>query len=246
MNMYVWRYMSKKISNCIQCGATRFEYKSSAFCCDNGKIKLAHIETEKAIEFRTNIHPFNCIFSFTSFGVKLDKEVAFSRQGVYTFQVQGMMYHDLLRLIPKEDYLGHFQLYFVETENEVENRMNMLENSTLSEVIVNKLIKILEVNPYGKMYNSLTIDQVVAIWVEGNNVNVPFERDVVVHAHSGDRYRINHYYRYYDPLQYPLLFLRGETGCHQNIKKKKKVIPSEYIFMIIYNKHFFYYLSMNL
>ncbi|KAI3470148.1 hypothetical protein Pfo_026811 [Paulownia fortunei] len=210
----------KKMPNYIHCGAVRFEYESPTFCCDNRKIKLAHIEVpnelyelfssqlEEAIEFWTNIRPFNCIFSFTSFGVKLDKEL-------------GMVYHDLPGLIPKED--GH-------------------ENSTLSEVIVIKLIKVLEINPYSKIfrrlkdypsiedvqlhiskdvkldqrvYNSPTADQVVAIWVEGNNANIPFERDIIIHAHSGYRHRIKHYYE-------------CETGWHQNIKKKQETTRLDY------------------
>ncbi|GER39179.1 DNA helicase homolog [Striga asiatica] len=70
-----------------------------------------------------------------------------------------------------------------------------------------------------RVYNSPTAEQVAAIWVEGNNANLPFQHDIVIHAHSGDRHRIKHFYGCYDPLQYPLLFPRGETGWHQNINK---------------------------
>ncbi|XP_057780225.1 uncharacterized protein LOC130998836 [Salvia miltiorrhiza] len=121
-----------------------------------------------------------------------------------------------------------------------------MQNQVLSEAVVQMLMKILEINPYAKffrrlkdypsmdnvqlhiskdvnldqrVYNSPHADQVAAIWVEGNNENIPLERDIVVHAHSGDRHRIKHYYGCYDPLQYPLLFPMGETGWHQNIRK---------------------------
>ncbi|CAA0817900.1 Unknown protein, partial [Striga hermonthica] len=65
-----------------------------------------------------------------------------------------------------------------------------------------------------RVYNCPTTDQVAAIWVGGNNVNIPFERDIVIHAHSG-RHRIKHYFGCYDPLQYPLLFPRGDGGWHK-------------------------------
>lgn len=36
-----------------------------------------------------------------------------------------------------------------------------------------------------RVYNTSSVDQVAAIWVDGNNPNIPFERDIVVHEHSG-------------------------------------------------------------
>ncbi|PIM97022.1 hypothetical protein CDL12_30516 [Handroanthus impetiginosus] len=248
----------KKVPNCIHCGAVRFEYEPQSFCCGNGKIKLASIQMldelyelytsqlEEAANFRKNIRGLNCIFSLTSFGVKLDKEFASARRGVYTFRARGMVYHDLPGLIPNKNGPGNFQLYFVETENEVENRMNILDSSSFSKGIVRKLIQIMEINPYAKIfrrlkdypstndvqlhiskdvkldqrvYNSPSADQVAAIWVEGNNPNMAMERDIVVHAYSGHKHRIKHYYGCYDPLQCPLLFPKGDTGWHQNIKK---------------------------
>ncbi|KAK4387582.1 hypothetical protein Sango_2364800 [Sesamum angolense] len=227
------------------CGAVKFEYESPTFCCDNGKVKLVHVEvpdklyelftskSKEAMAFRKNIRLFNCIFSFTSIGVKLAKELASSRQGVYTFRAQGMVYHDLPGLLPDEKGPNPFQLYFIETENEVENRMRILENSSICEATVQKLLRVLEGNPYAKIfrrlkdypsvkdiqlhiskdvkldqrvYNSPTADQVAAIWVEGNDGDIPFERDIIVYSHSGHRHRIKHYYGCNDPRQYPILF----------------------------------------
>lgn len=249
-------YKLKKMPSCIHCGATRFEHEPPTFCCDNGKVKLAHSDvpeklyelytsqSEESIDFRKNIRSYNSIFSFTSFGVKLDKELASARRGVFTFRVQGMIYHNLPSLSVNGKKPTNFQLYFFDTENETENRMCF--NSHVSKEIVRKLTEILEENPYVKIfrrlteycslddvklsitkdvrldqrvYNAPTADQVAAVWIEGNNDNVGFERDIIVSAHSGDQYRIMHYFGCYDPLQYPLLFPRGETGWHQNIHK---------------------------
>ncbi|KAL7137613.1 hypothetical protein ABFS83_10G105100 [Erythranthe nasuta] len=248
----------KHVPNCIHCHAVRFEYEPKTFCCGNGKVRVAPIEmpdemydlfvseSEEAVTFRKNIRALNCIFSFTSLGVKLDKDLASAKHGVYTFRAQGMVYHDLPGLTPNEGGPTNFQLYFVETEKEIENRLKILDNSELSEPIINKVMKIMEVNPYARLfrtlkdypsmdnvqlhiskdvrldqrvYNSPTADQVAAIWVEGNDPHIPAERDIVVHARSGHKHRIKHYYGCYDPMQYPLLFPKGDTGWHQNIPK---------------------------
>ncbi|KAL0346417.1 UNVERIFIED_CONTAM: hypothetical protein Scaly_1657700 [Sesamum calycinum] len=158
------------------------------------------------------------MISYESQGVKLAKELASSRQGVYTFRAQGMVYHDLPGLLPDEKGPNPFQLYFTETENEVENRMRILENSSICEATVQKLLRYLkDVKLDQRVYNSPTADQVAAIWVEGNDDDIPFERDIIVHSHSGHRHRIKHYYGCYDPLQYPILFPRVDNPNHGDV-----------------------------
>lgn len=83
-----------------------------------------------------------------------------------------------------------------------------------------KIYIVSNINLDQRVYNIPTADQVAAIWIEGNHGNIPFERDIIVHAHSGNRHRVKHYFSCYDPLQYPLLFPMGESGWHQDIKKK--------------------------
>lgn len=200
----------------------------------------------QAINFRRNIRALNCIFSFTSFGAKIDKELASARRGVYTFRAQGMVYHELPGLHPNDNGPTNFQLYFIDTDKEIDNRMSILDNADLSEELITKVAQILESNPYAKIfrslkdypsmdnvqlhlskdvnldqrvYNSPTADQVAAVWVEGNDPQVPVERDIVIHAHSGHRHKIKHYYGCCDPLQYPILLPLGDTGWRQGIPK---------------------------
>ncbi|XP_073302966.1 uncharacterized protein [Primulina huaijiensis] len=62
--------------------------------------------------------------------------------------------------------------------------------------------------------------QVAAIWFEGNDsVNIPYDRDIVVHGNDGLMHQIMYYFRCYDPLQYPLFFPYGDSGWHQHIPK---------------------------
>ena len=85
--------------------------------------QLFATQTEEAIEFWKNIRSYNNMFSFTSFRVSLDKDLASLRQCIYTFWVYGQIYHDLPALILEENNLCYFLLYFYDTTNEFQNRM---------------------------------------------------------------------------------------------------------------------------
>ena len=166
------------------------------------------------------------MFSFTSFGISLDEDLAFLRQCIYTFRAYGQIYHDLPALVLEENNPCYFQLYFYDTDNELQNRMRTQYNENLSAKVVEKLMKILKQNPYAqvlrrledkssfedfeihivansnldqRVYNRSSVDQVAAIWVEGNNPNIPFKIDIIVHAHLGTRHRLKYHFGCYDP-----------------------------------------------
>jgi hypothetical protein len=161
-------------------------------------------------------------------------------------------------IIPKDNRPSHLQLYFFDTDNEVQNRLNLSER--LIESVVIKLMKILENNPYASFFRTLggipdlenhsihlrcnphtdqrrfntpSVSQVAAIWVDHDDCGDLHMRDIVVHCKGGNHNRIQYYYGCYDPLQYPLLFPYGETGWHQGIqrintdKKKSHVCINE-------------------
>ncbi|KAG5581517.1 hypothetical protein H5410_052144 [Solanum commersonii] len=203
-------------------------------------------DSEEAKLFRKNIRAYNNIFAFTSFGVKLDKDLASSRKGVYSFKAQGQIYHDLPSLIPNNDRPWYFQLYFYDTNHKLANKMSVLKDANLLEKVMTKIRYIMERNPYAEffshfkehtsfqnleirivasasvdqwVYNKPLVDEVAAIWVDNNNPNAPFERDIAVHKHSGYKNRVKHYYGCCDPLQYPLILPKGEEGWHQGIQK---------------------------
>ncbi|XP_049382812.1 uncharacterized protein LOC125847172 [Solanum stenotomum] len=167
---------------------------------------------------------------------------------VYNFKAQGQIYHDLPSLIPKDEKPRYFQLYFYDTDHEMVNRMSILEDAKLSEELMGKIRKIMNQNPYAqffmqlkhhssfqnleiriaanasldqRVYNKPSVDQVATIWVDGNNLNIPFKREIIVHEHSGNKHRVKHYYGCYDPLQYPLILPRGKGGWHQGVVKSR-------------------------
>ncbi|KAK4397189.1 hypothetical protein Sango_1555500 [Sesamum angolense] len=198
-----------------------------------------------AFHFKANSRTYNNVFAFTSFGVTYDKELCRNDKNVYTVRVQGLVYHFLNDLIPKEGKGTNLQLYFHDVENEVNNRLAVSDK--LKEELVLMIMKLLEVNPYSlffhslreipelhdcrivlrpnlrldqRIYNIPIVDQVVAIWTDSDEYDMSQSRDIRVYPKSGRSQKIEYYYGCYDPLQYPLLFPQGEPGWHVGIKRK--------------------------
>ncbi|KAL7139390.1 hypothetical protein ABFS83_09G047500 [Erythranthe nasuta] len=70
-----------------------------------------------------------------------------------------------------------------------------------------------------RTFNLPTVDQVAAVWKDGEASDGGAERDIRVYTDAGDSREINYYFGCYDPLQYPLLFPNGEPGWHAGIEK---------------------------
>lgn len=92
---------------------------------------LINNDDELSRHFRENIRAYNMIFSFTSIGGKVDRSVIKGR-GPSMFALQGENYHLMGSLKPKAgDYPKFQQLYIVDTENEVANRMKVMRYSLI-------------------------------------------------------------------------------------------------------------------
>ncbi|XP_073129973.1 uncharacterized protein [Henckelia pumila] len=215
------------VSPCEFCATLKFPYELPTFFCDRGKIRLApptapmvlinlfaDPASPMAIAFRRKIRLYNSIFSFTSFGIRIDKSLASLNRGVYTFRASGQVFHSLPPLVPEEGKPKYFQLYFWDNDNELRNRMSVVNTEVVDEATMILLMDIMKHNPYAKLlrrindctsirdvrlhiiknvlvdqwcYNSPSADQVAAIWVEGNdNTNIPYDRDIIVRGNHGD------------------------------------------------------------
>ncbi|KAL0391015.1 UNVERIFIED_CONTAM: hypothetical protein Scaly_0458600 [Sesamum calycinum] len=120
---------------CMHCGAKRFHREPPGFCCSNGQVSLSTLNvpnelrdlffgsSQMCLHFKANSRTYNNAFAFTSFGVTYDKELCRNEKNIYTFRVQGLVYHFLNDLIPKEGKGTNLQLYFHDIENEVDNRL---------------------------------------------------------------------------------------------------------------------------
>ena len=81
-NLLDRHHVLKKVPNCQYCGAMRFQYETSGFCCRKGKIKVHIPDVPAELKrlfisqihadakyFRKHIRYFNSHFSFTILGV---------------------------------------------------------------------------------------------------------------------------------------------------------------------------------
>ncbi|XP_058183968.1 uncharacterized protein LOC131301611 [Rhododendron vialii] len=130
----------RSMANCQFCRAKRFQNEPPTFCCHNEEVILTSpsvpsylrnlftSQTVEALEFRKHIRAYNSIFGFISFGITLDKRLANSTRGVYTFHAQGQIYHELPSLIPSATSPCYFRLYFYDTDNELQDRLDIMEN----------------------------------------------------------------------------------------------------------------------
>ncbi|EYU17650.1 hypothetical protein MIMGU_mgv11b020521mg, partial [Erythranthe guttata] len=218
---------------CEYCGAYRFYRECAGFCCASGQIlfpKSAYcpimwflftsVESELAVEFRRRVRSYNGAFAFTSIGMTIDENSRFA---------------DLSKML---------QLFFLDTADNLSNEM--LEKKEFRRDIMSLLIDALSINSYAvffkrlstwenlsdayivlrsdsvldqRTYNLPTVDQVAAVWKDGDRSGTGLERDIRVFTKSGASRIISYYYGCYDTLQYPLLFTRGEPGWHAGIGK---------------------------
>ena len=73
---------------------------------------------KKSRSFIENLRAYNLMFSFTSMGGKIDKEVNKGR-GPYCFKMGGQNFHKIGSLLPDEGKEPKFaQLYIYDTEHE--------------------------------------------------------------------------------------------------------------------------------
>ncbi|CAH1421261.1 unnamed protein product [Lactuca virosa] len=189
------------------------------------------------------IRCYNTNFSFTSIGVDYDKTLTNMTSGVYTFCVNGGIYHRIDQLIPRDGIPRYLQLYFYDADYEMSHR---LQRKNIDKEIAGKLIRVLATNPYVKtfrrladlgpldnyrvtlnasveldqrVYNRPTTSEVAGIWVEGNDNIAAYKRSIIVYGKSEKPQTIQSYWGCYDPLCYPLFFPNGESGWHSKIPR---------------------------
>nr|XP_027096981.1 uncharacterized protein LOC113716755 isoform X4 [Coffea arabica] len=242
--------------NCQYCGAIRFHLEPPNFCCSRGEVSLVTAampydlrclfigDDEECDHFRKNARTYNNNVSFTTFAAKYDPELTKNKHGVYTFRVQGQVYHFLDGLVSHRHKPSGIQLYFFDTDEELARRLDA--SSRLRAGTLKLLMRILAGNPYAKffkdlrhvpdlerhrivlncnpaldqrLYNLPSASQVAAIWTETDDESVDKSVHIQVYSHSDQSHMIKHYYACYDSLQCPLLFPRGESGWHHGIQR---------------------------
>jgi hypothetical protein len=87
---------------------------------------IAHLlinNDEKAMEFRRLIRSYNNSFAFTTFAAKHDSKLIKNTKAVYTFKIQGQVYHFLEDLVCQTKRPIGIQLYFYDIKIELNKRI---------------------------------------------------------------------------------------------------------------------------
>ncbi|XP_074336915.1 uncharacterized protein LOC141674090 [Apium graveolens] len=96
--------------------------------------------------FKQNIWIYNCMFSMSSTGGKIDPSI--NRGGApYCFKIEGVNYHNIGSLVPTNGNTPKFyQLYIYDTEDEINNKMNAVNDGrdAVNEEIVQSLLHMLD------------------------------------------------------------------------------------------------------
>ena len=135
---------------CTKCGAICWKAEGKSilqftrrYSCGGGDVKLhalldapeelkllMHNSTTTGRAFLKSICIYNSALAFASLGAHVDEQ--FTRGGgVYSFRVHGQIYHNIGTLLPSEE-IGQMpcfaQLYFYDTEHELQNRLRCVPN----------------------------------------------------------------------------------------------------------------------
>lgn len=198
-----------------------------------------------AAKFRNDMWKYNRAFAFTSIGVQEDYSIN-ERAGPPVFCICGELYHRSGALVPEEQQIPRYaQLYIYEPREALRHRIT--NNADLNAHTLESLQTMLNANhQYVPLYqhayeilqhydptndaeirlrlseglnrhtyNLPTTDE-IAVILPDNNSNQP--RDIVLRLRSGPLRRISDLHPAYVPLQYPLLFPRGENGWYPEMK----------------------------
>ena len=193
-------------------------------------------QTEDAKHFCKNIRAFNSSFQMTSFGV--DRRVI-HRGFCPTFTIQGQVHHRIGSIFPPLQQQHSFlQIYFMGSPQEeldrrckifqqinryiLYNLQNLLhENNNLirqfktaKEQCINDDYRVIiradrvPSHEYERRFNAPTVNEVAVIMV--GNASSP--RDIILRFRDNTLTRISECHKFYDALQYPLIYWKGQQG----------------------------------
>ncbi|KAF7838994.1 uncharacterized protein G2W53_007476 [Senna tora] len=152
----------------------------------------------------------------------------------YVYRLHGQNMHLMGELLPDDGENPQFsQLYIYDTDNELLNRMRnasgrvnsypfkpAFNDDPCDATVVIQLSEMLDsLNPLrqrdARVYNMPTADEITALIV-GDFDPKKGARDIIVEKRSGTLQRISELHPLYLPLQYPLLFPRGEDDYRED------------------------------
>ncbi|XP_078433142.1 uncharacterized protein LOC144704557 isoform X2 [Wolffia australiana] len=238
-------------------------------CCKNGEVLLpafpnppvtllALLEgtTDEAKHYRNFLRAYNSAFGFTSSGENFDRTLADNHAGIYTYRIQGGVYHHISKaLLPPVGEAPCFaQIYIYDTDYQIDRRISIFPD--LHRCILEKIHHCLrEVNPFVRQFQDnndevlhdastqefelrigepSTLDRrydrptasEVVILMPGDGNEGDGRRNIVLRKRGGGLQFVNQLNRNYDPLHFVLLFPYGTQGWSMQLKERTKWTPT--------------------
>src|ERR1044072_8217289 len=147
---------------CRQCFALKWEHETKGFCCQNEQVTLSQLNPapQPLLDLLTstdvkNTRKYNFILAFTSLKAEIDKELASAKSGVYTFQLQGALYHQIGELEPRvnRNTPKFAQIYFHDTDLDKQLQIRSSFMTDLNpETLKNLQLMLYQINPFVKVY----------------------------------------------------------------------------------------------
>ncbi|PIC28806.1 hypothetical protein B9Z55_020608 [Caenorhabditis nigoni] len=173
-------YSGPLSEECSNCHARHFkdEVKGKkldtiTFCCGAGDVKLDDKFVDfpplikdlfvgssdkfmngRSKNFKTNIRQFNTAFATASLGATLDTPPG---NGPYTFKIHGQVYHSVGPLHPPSGKTPKYgQIYFLDSRQAAEERMNAKSNTSCDKTIMEELsILMADINIFAKSFQMM-------------------------------------------------------------------------------------------
>ncbi|KAK6021322.1 hypothetical protein OSTOST_13005 [Ostertagia ostertagi] len=258
---------------CSSCGAFRWKAEKASICCHGGKVTgdvVSHVSPHAALqplfsgatndskEFLANIRKYNQAFAFTSMSSNLDLNLASDRDGIYTFRVNGELYHRIGDGLEAEDgdAAKFSQIYFLDSEAQSPRRLQIFSDlrpmavATIHDTMQahNALVQqfvaaremaqnttnvVLSINgsavPAGEHPRRYNAASASEVAAVWLNEESTTNRDIVLRKRGGGLKRINECHPMYDALSYPLFFPEGTQGWSVQLKTTSKVTLKAYV-----------------
>ncbi|CAB4477605.1 unnamed protein product [Rhizophagus irregularis] len=179
---------------CDKCYALKWKYETKGFCCLDGQVILSPLHEAPPMLYNLltsndpntdkpyidSIRAYNSIFAFTSLGANIDEDLANAKEGVYTFRIQGALYHRIGGLMPKENYPPAFaQIYFYNSnmDNQLKRRQEIFPylNSDMLSALQTELYDI--ENPF--VHNFITAGE------QAKRINNIDDMRLIIHKTHG-------------------------------------------------------------
>lgn len=184
---------------CAFCGSINFRGERPSdgkftYCCRKGKFKLPTLTDQAGNElkypdelkqlitsnrhFREHIRSYNNALSFASMGAKV---VDVPGRGPYVFKIQGHAYHVTSHIQPLGNEQPQYgQLYFIDTSQATETRLQHPANSALNSNILRQLDQLIRrINSLAQEYKTMreVVEQYPPNAQQMSDVNIVFRRD---------------------------------------------------------------------